>query len=48
MNTGDILLGNRASTDSNALIYPKNVQDDLKPEQLKALKQIVEAEYHGR
>ena len=30
------------------LIYPKNVQDDLKPEQLKALKQIVEAEYHGR
>jgi hypothetical protein len=26
-------------------IYPKNVQDDLTPAQLKALRQIVEAEY---
>jgi mRNA-degrading endonuclease RelE of RelBE toxin-antitoxin system len=27
------------------LIYPKNVQDDLTPGQLKALKQVVEAEF---
>ena len=27
------------------LIYPKNVQDDLTSEQLKMLRQIVEAEY---
>jgi hypothetical protein len=27
------------------LIYPKNVQDDLTPAQLKLLRQIVEAEY---
>ncbi len=27
------------------LIYPKNVQDNLSPAQLKALKQIVEDEY---
>jgi len=26
-------------------IYPKNVQDDLTPAQLKALRQLVEAEY---
>ncbi len=30
------------------LIYPKNVQDDLTPEQLRLLKKIVEEEYHGR
>ena len=29
-------------------IYPKNVQDDLKPDQLKQLKRIVEEEYHER
>jgi hypothetical protein len=29
-------------------IYPKNVQDDLSPAQLKMLRQIVEDEYHGR
>jgi len=27
------------------LIYPKTVQDDLSPAQLKMLKQIVEEEY---
>jgi hypothetical protein len=27
------------------LIYPKNVQDDLTPEQVRMLRQIVEAEY---
>ena len=27
-------------------IYPKNVQDDLTPGQLRQLKQIVEEEYH--
>ena len=27
------------------LIYPKNVQDDLTPDQLKVLRQIVEVEY---
>ncbi len=27
------------------LIYPKNVQDDLSPAQLKVLRQIVEREY---
>jgi mRNA-degrading endonuclease RelE of RelBE toxin-antitoxin system len=27
------------------LIYPKNVQDDLTPAQLKALKQVIEAEF---
>ena len=27
------------------LVYPKNVQDDLSPSQLNALKQIVEDEY---
>jgi hypothetical protein len=27
------------------LIYPKNVQDDLTPAQVKLLRQIVEAEY---
>ncbi|MHB8867641.1 MAG: type II toxin-antitoxin system RelE/ParE family toxin [Thermoleophilia bacterium] len=29
-------------------IYPKNVQDDLTPDQLRQLKKIVEEEYHGR
>ena len=29
-------------------IYPKNVQDDLTPDQLKQLKRIVEEEYHGK
>ena len=29
-------------------IYPKNVQDDLKPDQLRQLKRIVEEEYHER
>ena len=28
------------------LMYPKNVQDDLSPAQLKILKQIVEEEYY--
>lgn len=28
-------------------IYPKNVQDDLTPDQLRQLKKIVEEEYHG-
>ncbi|MCB0089840.1 MAG: hypothetical protein KDE54_18165 [Caldilineaceae bacterium] len=27
------------------LIYPKNVQDDLSPEQVRVLRNIVEAEY---
>jgi hypothetical protein len=27
------------------LIYPKNEQDDLSPDQLKALRAIVESEY---
>jgi mRNA-degrading endonuclease RelE of RelBE toxin-antitoxin system len=27
-------------------IYPKNVQDDLTPDQLRQLKKIVEEEYH--
>jgi hypothetical protein len=27
------------------LIYPKNVQDDLTPEQVRVLRQIVETEY---
>jgi mRNA-degrading endonuclease RelE of RelBE toxin-antitoxin system len=27
-------------------IYPKNVQEDLTPDQLKQLKKIVEEEYH--
>jgi len=26
-------------------VYPKNVQDDLTPEQLKALKKIIDEEY---
>ena len=29
-------------------IYPKNVQDNLTPSQLRQLKAIVEEEYHGR
>jgi mRNA-degrading endonuclease RelE of RelBE toxin-antitoxin system len=29
-------------------IYPKNVQDNLTPDQLKQLKKIVEEEYHER
>lgn len=29
-------------------IYPKNVQDDLTPDQLRQLKRIVEEEYHER
>ena len=29
------------------LLYPKNVKDNLSPAQLKALRQIVEAEYHA-
>lgn len=29
-------------------IYPKNVQDDLTPDQLRQLKKIVEEEYHER
>lgn len=29
-------------------IYPKNVQDNLTPGQLRQLKNIVEEEYHGR
>lgn len=28
-------------------IYPKNVQDDLTLNQVKALRQVVEAKYHG-
>jgi mRNA-degrading endonuclease RelE of RelBE toxin-antitoxin system len=28
-------------------IYPKNVQDDLTPDQLRQLKRIVEEEYRG-
>jgi mRNA-degrading endonuclease RelE of RelBE toxin-antitoxin system len=28
-------------------IYPKNVQDDLSPAQLRALRQVVEEKYHG-
>jgi len=27
-------------------IYPKNVQDNLTPDQLKQLKKVVEEEYH--
>lgn len=27
------------------LIYPKNIQDDLTPSQVKSLRQVVEAEY---
>jgi mRNA-degrading endonuclease RelE of RelBE toxin-antitoxin system len=30
------------------LIYPKNVQDDLSPAQLSALRKAVEAEFHER
>lgn len=29
-------------------IYPKNVQDNLTPDQLKQLKKVVEEEYHER
>jgi mRNA-degrading endonuclease RelE of RelBE toxin-antitoxin system len=29
-------------------IYPKNVQDNLTPDQLKHLKKVVEEEYHER
>jgi hypothetical protein len=29
-------------------MYPKNVQDDLTPDQLRQLKRIVEEEYHER
>ena len=29
-------------------IYPKNVQDNLSPDQLKQLKKVVEEEYHER
>lgn len=29
-------------------IYPKNVQDDLTPDQLRQLRKIVEEEYHER
>jgi hypothetical protein len=29
-------------------LYPKNVQDNLTPGQLRQLKTIVEEEYHGR
>ena len=29
-------------------IYPKNVQDNLTPDQLKLLKKVVEEEYHER
>ena len=29
-------------------IYPKNVQDNLTPDQLRQLKKIVEEEYHER
>lgn len=29
-------------------IYPKNIQDDLTPDQLKKLKKIIEEEYHER
>ncbi len=28
-------------------VYPKNVQDDLTPDQLRQLRKIVEEEYHG-
>ena len=28
-------------------LYPKNVQDDLTPQQLKLLRQVVEESYHG-
>jgi mRNA-degrading endonuclease RelE of RelBE toxin-antitoxin system len=28
-------------------IYPKNAQDDLTPNQVKALRQVVEAKYRG-
>jgi mRNA-degrading endonuclease RelE of RelBE toxin-antitoxin system len=29
-------------------IYPKNVQDNLTPDQLKQLKKVIEEEYHER
>jgi mRNA-degrading endonuclease RelE of RelBE toxin-antitoxin system len=29
-------------------LYPKNIQDNLTPQQIKVLRQIIEEEYHGR